>query len=308
MTLIIGAGLSGLIAANLIPGSRIIESGSKDHRAHKALLRFRSSAVGDALGINFRKVTVRKGLYDADASEFVQPNIRLANMYAKKVIGRIVDRSIWNLDTAERFIAPEDLAAQLVERLGSRIDWNTPAGSGMVDRRDRAKLPIISTAPMSVNLSLCGIGHEKVIFQRAPVVVRRWRVHNCDVHQTVYYPEYASALYRASITGDLLIAEYVADHYDAQNESLDLIRGSFNIAFDTLEKIDTTEQKYGKIAAIDNDSRKRWIRHMTLKHNVYSLGRFATWRNILLDDVLNDVYVIKKLLHANEYDAARIAL
>lgn len=303
MTLIIGAGLSGLMAASLIPNSTIVEQGPKDHTAHKALLRFRSADVGNALGIPFRKVTVRKGIFHD--GKFVQPTIALANEYALKVIGRVVDRSIWNLDTAERFIAPEDLAAHLVDRLEGRIEWNREARLAIACRPKGH--PIISTAPMSVNMSLCGIGHDSALFKHAAVRVRRWRIPNCDVHQTVYFPSMEYGLYRASITGELLIAEYTVDGGDAQSslQELKIAFGLFSHHFN--EPMDSTEQRYGKIAAIDNDNRKRWIRHLTVKHNVYSLGRFATWRNILLDDVLNDIYVIKKLLHANEYDAARIA-
>ncbi len=158
---------------------------------------------------------------------------------------------------------------------------------------------------MSVNASLCGIGVDPEMFQHAPVRVKRWRVSNCDVHQTIYFPSIASSLYRASITGDLLIAEYV--QRDEEEDCLGQICSAFGIHRSHLRQMDSTTQRFGKIAAVDNDTRKRIIRHLTLKHNVYSLGRFATWRNILLDDVLQDVYVIKRLLNSNEYDAARIA-
>lgn len=306
--IIIGAGLSGLLAATLIPNAHVYEKGLRDQRAHKALLRFRSAAVGDALGIPFRKVTVRKGLFYQ--GEFVQPNIRLANMYAQKVIGRTTDRSIWKLETQERFIAPENLAEQLIDRLGKRINWNTPISSatGSIDReRDR---PIISTAPMNVNLQLSGLFRDMpgIEFSYAPITVHRWRIRDCDVHQTIYFPSHTTALYRASITGDLLIAEFVQRAPYHLEADLHEIYQAFGLDSMMLEKLDVSEQRFGKIAPIDNDLRKRVIRQLTLQHNFYSLGRFATWRNILLDDVLHDVYVIKKLLNANEYDAARIAV
>jgi hypothetical protein len=47
---------------------------------------------------------------------------------------------------------------------------------------------------------------------------------------------------------------------------------------------------------------------LTHERNIYSLGRFATWRNILLDDVVDDIAAIKKLLKANSaYDIRRAA-
>jgi len=36
-------------------------------------------------------------------------------------------------------------------------------------------------------------------------------------------------------------------------------------------------------------------------YNVYSLGRYATWRNILLDDVYHDINVIKQLMDSDGY-------
>lgn len=304
MTIIIGAGLSGLIAASLIHDAHVYEAHKRDHRAHKALLRFRSPAVGDALGIPFRPVTVRKGIFSQ--GEFVSPSIRLANLYATKVIGKIIDRSIWNLETTTRYIAPEDLAEQLVDRLGSRVTWEAK-----IDRITGLAKPgssVISTAPMSVNCQLTGMIHEPVTFEHAAVRVRRWRIKDCDVHQTVYYPSLDISLYRASITGDLLIAEYVdRKGAEANNEHTSHLLQSFSLNWGQITPLDDTTQRFGKIAPIDEGARRRIIRSLTTQHGLYSLGRFATWRNILLDDVLNDIYVIKKLVNSDAYDAARIA-
>lgn len=299
--IIIGAGLSGLIAATLIPGSRIVESGPEHQLNHKALLRFRDKALSDALGIEFRKVTVRKGIYFE--GKFVEPNIFLANMYSQKVLGRIADRSIWNLETVTRYIAPEDLVQTLSKRLSGRVYWETPYDQA---RDNPSFSPVISTAPMPTNLAICGIGFEREIFNYASIVVKRWRVPNCDVHQTIYFPSSDHSLYRASITGNLMIAEYASGHQLNNEDCAFQIEEAFGLPFGSMQTVDTNQQRFGKIAAIDNSMRRRAIRHMTEKHKLYSLGRFATWRNILLDDVLNDVYVIKKLLNSDGYDLARI--
>ena len=59
---IIGAGMAGLIAANMLRRHNPIILEAKDElpNNHSAVLRFRSSVVGDALGIEFKKVTVLK--------------------------------------------------------------------------------------------------------------------------------------------------------------------------------------------------------------------------------------------------------
>jgi hypothetical protein len=66
-------------------------------------------------------------------------------------------------------------------------------------------------------------------------------------------------------------------------------------------------QKYAKITPIDDDERKSFMHWATVTHNVYSLGRFATWRpNLLLDDLINDIRKIDKWIGStNKYDTAR---
>lgn len=298
---IYGAGIAGLLAGCMFQTARIFEAGSYNQSQHKAVLRFRSSAVGDAVGIDFRKVKVHKGLW-LDGKN-VEPSIQLANWYSTKVIGRLADRSIWNLDAVERFIAPEDFIEQLVDRCGNRISWNHP-----VTREEvvGCSEPAISTLPMPIMSKFMGNELSKEMAKRvpefsyAPIDVRRYRIPGADVFQSIYFPSLSTNLYRASITGDLLIAEYVdeADDHDDLFEAFGLIR-------EDCVPIERVSQRYGKIAKIDDAWRKQFIFEMTHKHNIFSLGRFGTWRNILLDDVLNDLSVLKKLMNSTTYERMR---
>jgi hypothetical protein len=68
------------------------------------------------------------------------------------------------------------------------------------------------------------------------------------------------------------------------------------------DDLGTSEQRYGKIVPLPAEPRRALLTRLTTQHGVYSLGRFATWRNVLLDDVVNDLAVIRKLLRASEYD------
>jgi hypothetical protein len=77
---------------------------------------------------------------------------------------------------------------------------------------------------------------------------------------------------------------------------------AFGLVEDDVEVIDANhKQSYGKIAPIDEPLRRFVVENLSQQHGVYSLGRFATWRNILLDDVLQDLNVIKKLVNADSY-------
>jgi hypothetical protein len=289
--MIVGAGLSGLIAAHLIPDVPIIDREPGPRQLHNALLRFRTPTIGEITGIEFKPVTVRKGLwYEGD---FYLPNIRHANMYSRKVIGGYHDRSIWHLESCTRYIAPYDFYERLISAVGSRIQWDAEATFG------RSATPIISTAPLPVMLQGLSIKDE-ITFSRAPIVVKRYIVPKADVYQTVYYPTTFHNLYRASITGNLLICEFTGSPIG--DWAADLARSFGFHGIDFIGDETEVEQEYGKIAPIDEETRQAFILRLTEENNIFSLGRFATWRNILLDDIVHDVSVIKRLITTNDYN------
>lgn len=314
MTTIVGAGLAGLIAAHAFPQWRVVEAAKEPAAAHRALLRFRSDAVARLTGIDFHKVLVRKSIWSD--GDHTTPNIRLANMYASKVLGVVVgDRSVWNLDPVERWIAPDNLYEQLVDAVGNRITWGVEFDFAL-----RSSMhgivpvePVVSTAPLPVVLRALKIEAD-LSFDRAPIHVRRFRLEGGgSLYQTIYFPDRNTPLYRASITGDTLIAELAVNPAFAQGPAIEdtdhlvlLVREAFGLQAQALTPLESVRQHYGKIASVDNERRKRLLYRLTRDHGIYSLGRFATWRNILLDDVVDDIAGIKRLFRINSaYDLAR---
>lgn len=302
--IIIGAGLAGLLAANIFQRAHIFEAGPESQLSHRAVLRFRSRAVGDAVGIDFREVTVHKGIWLGD--KFVRPSIQLANLYSRKVIGRLMDRSIWNMEPAQRFIAPENIVEQLAERCVGRISWESPFEGPDCDVAFGDD-DIVSTMPMTRLLAVFAARNEQIpskppAFNFASITVKRWRVANADVFQTIYFPDPEEPLYRASITGDLLIAEFIGEVESRTNMKL---FEAFGLLPSDCAPIDNVRQRYGKIAPIDDLWRRQFILWATIQHRVYSLGRFATWRNVLLDDVIKDIAVVKRLISGGAYHAAK---
>lgn len=290
---ILGAGLAGLIAGNLLTNPTLYEARSRNDIAHKALLRFRSSQIGDRLGIEFKRVLVRKGIWFH--GEFVQPNIEVANLYAMKVIGRLEPRSIWDIAPVERFIAPEDFAEQLVDRLEGHIVFNCSITDISFPK------PVLSTLPMPVVARILNVPAPE--FHHQAIHVRRYRVSNSNVHQTVYFPDPSTTVYRASITGDLMIVESTENHNDIEQ-----VLEPFGLLLDDVKQIEQAEQRFGKISPIDDGWRKRFIFELSAQHGVYSFGRFATWRNLLLDDLIQDLDVIKKLISSSSYDNLKKSL
>lgn len=292
---IVGAGLTGLLAACAWPRMPIMEAAAEPRASHHALLRFRTDAVSHLTGIAFRKVRVHKGIYSR--GKFVAPNIGLANRYSLKLTGTLQgDRSIWNVEAADRYIAPHDFYEQLVDAVGSRIHWGTTVN---LAEASPCRQAIVSTIPLPVTLQQLGAKTPHP-FTRAPITVDRFKLPQSDVFQTVYFPNPDTPIYRASITGDLLIVESTAppDSFDPVFEALEVL---------VARQIDTVKQEYGKIAPIADDAARRALLFsLTRDHGIYSLGRFATWRNILLDDVVGDISVIKGMLRSDSY-AHRLA-
>lgn len=291
---IVGAGLTGLLAAHAWPRMDVLEAAPAPSAGHRALLRFRTDAVSHLTGIAFRKVRVRKAIVSGSAT--AAPSIRLANQYSLKVAGRLLpDRSIWNVEPADRFIAPPDFYEQMVEAVGSRISWGVVAD---IDGAAARRATMISTAPLPATLGALGIA-SGVEFERSAITVDRLRVPRADVFQTIYFPEPDTPVYRASITGDLLIVESIGTDGPDPTD-IAAVLDAFGVP--AADQIDRAEQRYGKIAPIEDDAARRALLFsLTRDYGIYSLGRFAIWKNVLLDDVVGDIASIKRLMSADAY-------
>jgi hypothetical protein len=306
--IVIGAGLSGCIAGLLNPGTMLLEAANGTTQ-HQAVLRFRSPQIGTALGIPFREVTVHKNVF-GEQGLCTETTIAEMNLYARKVTGRLDSRSIADLRPVQRWIAPADFHAQLVQRLRPRIQFNCLVSliskelvAAGVDFWERKGTPVISTMPLPALAKILGIAIAAE-FRFAPIHVTRWRIPDCDAYQTVYYPSPETALYRATLTGEHLIAEAMEECAPATLWGW--VKAAFGLTGITPALINQKTQRYGKIVPIDLELRKRTLYRITSEFGVYSLGRFALWSNILQDDVFLDLVKIRNMIAlTNDYDLLR---
>lgn len=308
-TVIVGAGLAGLIAAVKLPHASVVEAKSMIdtvEQGHRALLRFRSDAISNLTGMPFKKVTVTKAIATAKGDLLNECSLYHANLYAQKVSGTVSGRSITNLEPSTRWIAPPNFHHDLIKKLGDRVSFNH-ALCGLLPENT-----YVSTAPLKVNLAMCEIDAPETIIDAHPIKVTRYRLPDwVDVYQTVYFPEHLRGTYRASITGRTLIVESVMEEVDLAGQRRTLTNARTEIESMEIMRImgircvpiflDTCIQKQGKLVTLEEPIRHALIYRMSTEHNLYSLGRFATWRNVLLDDVLKDVDRIERLMSNTAY-------
>jgi hypothetical protein len=303
---IYGAGLAGLLAATMLRRYKptIHEAQPSLPHNHDALLRFRTDDVSRVTGIPFRKVRVLKGICDQDGIVHTTPNLRFSNQYALKVTGEVIDRSIMNLDPVERFIAPPNLIAQLAENLDIKYNSSMRVYGDVTEE-------IISTIPMPALMNLVGWSAPKFNHRTITTITADVVEPKMDIFQTLYYPG-EEPWYRCSISGNHLIIEMMGlpdnDVHVIQN-ALRRVLGDFGLNSNQVNviNVDLKHQRFGKIAPIDDSQRKQFILAMSDKYGIYSLGRYATWRNILLDDVVNDVKQVEQFITQRDGYAKRLA-
>lgn len=302
---IFGAGLAGLIAGCVFPKAHLYEKNERGTVTHQALLRFRTDKISEITGIHFKKVNVLKAIW-SEGKE-VLPSPRVVAMYSKKVTGKLENRSIMDISTKERYIAPANFHELLVEDMEDRIHF----GWTVSNFEYETETPIISTLPLSFNSKMLGYNFET---QRSTssIYVNQFIIEDCDMYSTVYYPDMDTSIYRASITGNVLIIESkekINEPIEGAmigNKMEDYIKfevfdsfGLYNVNAEHVLK--NHKQTMGKLTKINDSERRVQIYNMSHNHDVYSLGRFALHKNILLDDVAKDIYVIKSMINDDSY-------
>lgn len=301
--IIVGAGMAGLLAAHMLRryGVTVWEAQPQLPDNHGALLRFRTNAVAEATGIPFRKVRVAKAVKwrtGGGAWAFYQDTCPLAaqNSYAAKVVGRATVRSVMDLRPADRYIAPSTFLADLAQ--GITVLYNKAIDS-IDDLEDLSSNPWISTIPMPFAAKLAD-RDDTPAFPHRPVWSLRMDLGpNVDLYQTIYYPNPSVSFYRASLTGRMLTMEYLEQPRDGDFDIANVLAdfGLFGGLLDEVGSVtDVKRQEYGKLLPIEEQWRRAFIVYLTTRYNMYSVGRFATWRQILLDDVVHDVRQVAAMI------------
>tara|TARA_R100000306_G_scaffold37149_1_gene37404 strand:- start:1452 stop:2447 length:996 start_codon:yes stop_codon:yes gene_type:complete len=299
--IVYGAGLAGLLTGNMLRSFKptVHEAQKELPNNHSALLRFRTEKVGTACAIPFKKVRVQKAIKYGDKITS-KPNIFLSNMYSQKVIGSILSRSINDLEPVERYIAPHDLIAQMASNCSIKYSTKLTIGDVEETRNWNPCQSIISTIPMPALMKIMKWKdvpewpHKEIWTQKARIDSPK-----CNVYQTIYYPDPLIPFYRISVIGDVVISEFIRKPDTAIGPHImSALMDDFGIKPTLIVDMKESNQKYGKIEVINEELRKEFIFEMTSKHGIYSVGRFATWRQLLLDDVVEDIQHVERFIRA----------
>lgn len=305
---IVGAGLAGLLAGTMLARHRprIIEAQSALPNNHSAVLRFRSDRVSEVTGISFKKVSLIKG-----TMPWNNP-VADALMYAAKCTGAArSDRSIpVGIEKGERWIAPPDLIRRMA--FDQDIHFSTPLNfnSEAISKGWKDPIlsqPTISTMPMPALMKLLEYP-DIPIFSSVPGANIRATIPNCDAYATLYIPSPEFGFNRISVTGDELIIEYAFAGGEKEDfnrnvaGSMSAVHSEVRAATQMLGLLEPYPfvaevklQQYAKIQPIDDIARKKFLAWATDNYNIFSLGRFATWRpGLLLDDLVHDVRLIER--------------
>lgn len=313
--IIIGAGMAGLLAGNMLRRQpfQIVERQTSLPNNHHAVLRFRTQRVAEQVHVPFREVRVFKACDEPDP-------IRAAMLYSYKVTGRYEVRSLIDLAPCSRFIAPPDFIERMASGFeeGKHIAYGVDGAEFFDPRAIRDVKAIISTLPMPALMDALDYQGPRPAFSSMPGYTLSVDLPGVDVYATRYYASPDEFYYRASITANRLVIEYAGE--PRSHMVSDLAGGTYRMmevervladfginAFAvSSDSVKLNVAPYAKLGALSSEDRRKAMDFMywaTTHFNIYSLGRFATWRSrLLMDDIVDDVLKIERWISGSRYD------
>lgn len=297
--IIIGAGIAGSMARGFFSSLQpeIYEAKADAASSHKAILRFRDPSIGLLLGVPLTKIHVTKAIwYDG---HFVEPNPTVTNMYSRKVAKDIYKRSIGTIAPVDRFISREPIIPRGAN-VGYQLERIEPGICYFSNGEEVEYDNCVSTIPLPVMANAAGIkitGEAKSY----PIYVMRFPVLPIsEVYQTIYFPSGIFRTYRASLEAQ----EFVIESQDGFPDELEIVTvlQLFALGMGDVGEPKKYEQSNGKIVELEPSLRKHIILELTDKFSVYSLGRYATWRNITSDVLLDDLAKIASMMKLPRVD------
>jgi len=307
--LIIGSGIAGRVAAFHFRGQDVTIVDERGDGSplfmHNAVLRTKSDEIGLYLNTEMEKIWVEKAIY-RDGSLNSIPTLKDKNEYSLKTTGELSKRSISDLSSCWRYIFREPFSLPVVDAIKGKviaIDNNLAFIRTENEEVEKNFNLCITTAPMPVNMALCGI-ERNISFKEEQIYVVTADLNvKSSIHQTIYIPSWPSIFYRITISGQKIVAEGKGAFPEEEKAFLTLrliVKFVLGVDSENIEATRFVDQRNGKIVEIDDMARKEIILELSHKHNVYSLGRYACWRpKLMIDDLPKDIKRIDEIYRTN---------
>lgn len=300
---IIGAGLSGVMAYKFFKEMDYVESIKVFEKSpaesfltnHSAILRVKTLDVINILKCRYSEIKIEKNYFYDDCLSPV-PTIKSKNEYSRKVTGEIHERSIG--------MENENRTRYLIELSSIKVDlYDFCFSTDFFSQQEKFDV-IISTIPMPDLLLKKKISLDEEFCLKAVATINAKSSVKINTNQTIYVSDPEYSCYRISIQQNQAV---IAEFADLDPE---ISYGEFNslIELFALQEKDMSEIKhnvlsYGKIIPINSDYRKHLIMKLSEEYSIYSLGRFAIWKNSVgADDVAKDIRKIETMLRINKWE------
>lgn len=272
---------------------------------HSAVLHFKTDDISRFLNIPFKKVVIEKAI-SYEGKLYTESNLAFQNLYSQKVTGRVIDRSIKDIKSEVRYIAPDNLFELMT--IGLNIKLRSDLEYELFSGEDNE--PVLSYVKMPDVMKMLEYP-TRPKFEFRPVYTTNTDIlyPEVDVYQTIYYPG-NEKYYRVSITKNRLIVEYIKEPSNEDEYMSDVIkilendfRIDFNSSRSNLGSTVYNHMPIGKMAPIDERLRKKFIYELTDKYNIWSFGRNGIWKSIRLDDLYHDLMKIDKMVrNSSKYE------
>ncbi len=315
-TLIVGAGLSGLMMGYLLHNrSHLIIESAKTLNFDIGT-PFYLHAPLDWLPTSWKEIDVHHHCWDGERFYRI-PSLKMMNDYSRKIVGKIVDTSLKFMDgEIKRGFIPElGGAGQVLRDLFEETKNDLLLGASLNHLDSETKTAyilapsgairivhyknLISTIPLPALLKMLKIefNHKFVADPITTFFIAVPPSEALDSFQVVNITSKHNQFYRASLMGNTIIMETMVDDDDNIQEI---------VARETAEdiwgvkllnqQITKSIVRPGKFHPVDLTARKQLLARLSGEFGIYCLGRYATWSYKRIDHIAQDAQTILKLM------------
>jgi len=293
---IVGAGMSGLIAAEVLSANGFEYSISERRKISDILTEpenvyyYHSDNISKIIPVPLKKVEVKKYFYDWGELKFISNiNPSILFEYTSSDHGLMTNSSIQKCGSSEvGYVEKYDLNLHhiLLERHQHKINFGDQIDSDIFKKNENI---IINTAPLYILDEL--IKNKDLEFKDMIDTVYVCEVQGLSLDNIiVIYSN--NGFKRLVATGNKIIIENPF-HNDIKMVISNLF-GS-HIQFDV-----KNESIIRKIDRIDEVRRKNVLFQLTKDYGIYNLGRYATWSYKRVDHIVEDAFDVVNMIRFSQ--------